>query len=167
MNRKALFLSLGITAFVLVTAGGVLAAFAQSQSAPQPATIEDVLNDPEVQALLQEREAAYQQMIDEANQRLVEAEGAAEGSVAGEYPVPADLAVALGRIALDGGTLLRNPELVSVNGRAAYELIYDRGRVYVDATSGAILFNSSAGSSLVNSSPSSREHDDEGEWFDD
>jgi hypothetical protein len=167
MNKKALFLSLGITAFLVVIAGGVLAAYAQSQAAQQPATVEDVLNDPDVQALLREREAEYQSMIDEANRRLAEVAGAGEDAAVGEYPVASDLAVALGRIALDGGTLLRQPELVSVNGRAAYELIFDRGRVYIDAISGAILYNSNAGAGLANSPSSSRDHDDEGEWFDD
>jgi len=165
MNRKALMLSIGITAFVLVTAGGVFAAFAQSRSAQNAdvVTAEDVLNDPAVQAVLREREAAYQQMIEEANQRLAALEAPGNETVTNDYPVSPDLAAALGRIALGGGTLLRQPALVSVNGRAAYELIYDRGQVYVDATNGAILFNSGALSAQANN-PAPRSH---GEDFDD
>jgi hypothetical protein len=169
MNRKALMLSIGITAFVLVTAGGVLVSYAQSRAAGtvEAPTVEDVLQDPSVQAVLREREAAYQQMIEEANQRLAELSAPAEQTSADEYPVPADLAAGLARISLGGGTLLRQPELVRVNGRAAYELIFDRGRVYVDATSGAILYSSSAASSLASSSGSPREHDDDHGEFDD
>ena len=169
MNRKALMISIGITAFVVVTVGGVIVSYAQSRSAAStdPPTVEDVLNDPSVQAVLQEREAAYQQMIEEANQRIAELSTPAEEMTAEEYPVSADLAAGLARISLGGGTLLRQPELVSVNGRAAYELIFDRGRVYIDATSGAILYTSSGASNLANSFNSNRDHDDEQGEFDD
>jgi hypothetical protein len=162
LNRKALMLSAGITAFTLIVAGGAFAGYAQSRSAQNAdvITAEDVLNDPAVQAVLREREAAYQQMIEEANQRLAELSAPAEEAVASEYPVSAELAAALGRIALGGGTLLRQPALVSVNGRAAYELIYDRGQLYIDATSGAILFNSAALSVLDNRS-AGRSHEDD------
>jgi hypothetical protein len=170
MNRKALTLSIGITAFVLITIGGVIAAYAQSRTAVTPEVrVEDVLNDPTVQAALREREAAYQQLIDEANQRLAEVSAPVEETIVNEYPVSVGLAVALGQGELGGGTLLRQPELVSFNGRAAYELIFDRGQVYVDATSGAILYNSGSASLFANTSGSASRHEDDDEHggFDD
>lgn len=163
INRKALMLSIGITTFVIVLIGGVYAAYAtagEKQSVDM--TVEELLDDPEVQAVLQEREAAYQQLIDEANQRLEaqsqEAESQETESEAEEYPISVGLAVALAQDALGGGTLIRNVELVSVNGRVAYELIFDRGEVYIDAVSGAILYNSSASEQMADRS---RSHDDD------
>ncbi|TFH35032.1 MAG: hypothetical protein E4G99_08220 [Anaerolineales bacterium] len=173
LNRKALMLSVGITAFVIVTIGGVFAAFAQSRLGSGPAiAAADLLSDPAVQAALSEREAAYQQLIDEANQRLAEATTATTvmtEPVLEEYPVSIGLAVALAQNALGGGTLLRQPEMVLLNGRVAYELILDRGQVYIDATSGAILYNSGAAALVANASGSSRGHDDDDdhEGFDD
>ncbi|MGD2059164.1 MAG: hypothetical protein PVF85_08850 [Anaerolineales bacterium] len=172
INRKALMLSVGTTAFVVVLAGGIYAGYAQS---PAPAeadvSIEDALNDPQVQQVLREREAAYQEMLEQANQRLISQSEGSDQAVEEEYPISVGLAVALGQNALGGGTLIRNAELVSVNGRAAYELIFDRGQVYIDAISGAILYNSNASAQVASSGGSHREHEDEGheehEDFDD
>ena len=59
INHKALMLSLGSTAFVLVTAGGVYAGVTQAQVAPVvTVAVEDVLNDPAVQAVLRGGQAA-------------------------------------------------------------------------------------------------------------
>jgi hypothetical protein len=162
IHRKALMLSLGSTAFVLVTAGGVYAGVTQAQVAPvATVAVEDVLNDPAVQAVLREREAAYQELIDEANQRLAEfATPTAEPTV-DQYPVTAGLAAALARNALGGGALLRQPELVLFNGRVAYELIFDRGRVYVDAVSGAILYDGGLISPSASNSVPAHGHEDD------
>lgn len=162
VNRKALMLSVGTTAFVVVLAGGVYAGYSQSVApAEAGVSVEDVLNDPQVQQVLREREEAYQQMLDEANQRLISQSESSDQAVVDEYPISVGLAVALGQNALGGGTLIRNAEVVSVNGRPAYELIFDRGQVYIDAVSGAILFNSNANSQLASSSGSHREHEDD------
>jgi hypothetical protein len=172
IHRKALMLSIGVTTFLVVLVGGVYAAYARAgEEQPVEMTVEEMLEDPEVQAVLREREAAYQQMIDEANQRL-EAQAAEQEQVqeqeqaepeTEEYPISVGLAVALGQDALDGGTLIRNVELVSVNGRAAYELIFDRGEVYIDAISGAILYNSSASEQMASRSGSDHDDDDDHE----
>jgi len=160
-NRKAFMLSIGITAFVIVTVGGIVAAFAQSRSGSEPAmAATDLLSDPAVQAVLREREAAYQQLIDEANRRLADATTPTAEPILEDYSVSAGLAVALAQNALGGGTLLRQPEMVSFSGRVAYELILDRGQVYIDATSGAILYNSGV-IQVASASGSSREHEDD------
>jgi hypothetical protein len=164
--------SIGTTAFVIVLAGGVYAGYSQSVAPAEAAvSVEDVLNDPQVQEVLREREEAYRQMLEDANQRLVSQSENSDQEVVDEYPISVGLAVALGQNALGGGTLIRNAELVSVNGRSAYELIFDRGQIYIDAVSGAILYNSNANSQLANRSGSHREFEDdehEGhEYFDD
>src|SRR6476661_3603540 len=51
------------------------------------------------------------------------------------YPISAEQA---GNIALSnapGASLLQQPSLVNLQGRAAYEVLLDRGQVFVDATS--------------------------------
>lgn len=168
IHRKALMISIGVTAFVVVLAGGVYTAYASSgQNSQAEMTIEELLNDPQVQAVLQEREAVYQQMLAEANQGQDLSSLANDGQFSDEDFIEAGLAVALGQNALGGGTLIRNPELVSVNGRPAYALVYDRGQVYVDAVNGAILYNSRAGSQTVSSSSAHHEDDEHEEWDDD
>jgi hypothetical protein len=168
IHRKALMISIGVTAFVVVLAGGVYNAYASSgQDSQAEMTVEDLLNDPQVQAILQEREAVYQQMLAEAQQSQDTSSVADANQVSDESFIEAGLAVALGQNALGGGTLIRNPELVSVYGRPAFELIFDRGQVYVDAVNGAILYNSRAGSQVASSSGSSHHEEDEHEEWDD
>ena len=47
------------------------------------------------------------------------------------------------------------------NGRVAYELIFDRGRVYVDAVSGAILYDGGSFSPSASNSVPAHEHEDD------
>ena len=57
------------------------------------------------------------------------------------YAVSADQAAAIALAAAPGATLARQPELVSFQGAAAYEVALDQGMVYVDANTGQILYN--------------------------
>jgi len=45
------------------------------------------------------------------------------------------------QVAEAGQTLLKPPELVDFQGKAAYEALFDKGSIYVDAQDGTILFN--------------------------
>jgi uncharacterized membrane protein YkoI len=57
------------------------------------------------------------------------------------YPISAEQA---GNIALSnapGASLLQEPQLVKLQGTAAYEVLLDRGQVFVDATSGQVLYD--------------------------
>ena len=139
-------------------------------------------------AVVQEREAAYQAQLAEANQRLAEASARlaeAQGqakSVAQQYndvvnkqasaptnvPVPTvalaasganympiEAVAAIGR-ALDAEAVLqKDPELVLYESRAAYELVYDRGTVYIAADDGTVLSNGMAGFQVVSATASS------------
>ena len=136
-------------------------------------------------AVVQQREAAYQAQLVEANKRLAEAaarlaEAQGQAStvtqkyndvvnkqaivptalpVSTEVPVsaapaylPLDSVTAIGR-ALDADAVLQQePELVLFQGRAAYELVFDRGTVYIAADDGSVLSNGMAGFQTVSAS---------------
>lgn len=169
LNRRALMLSVAITVFVVVFAGGVAKAYAQLRSGASARPAASALEDPAVQAALRDREDAFQRLIEEANRRLAEAEAGSSQPQTQGYPVSSELAMNLGRAALGGGTLLRDPELVNFGGRVAYELIFDRGQVYVDANSGLVLYSSAAGSVQASNPGGFGEHERENdhEEFDD
>lgn len=52
-----------------------------------------------------------------------------------------DLAATIALNLLPDASVLRTPELVDFQGTLAYEVVLDRGTVYVDATNGRILNN--------------------------
>ena len=172
-QKLALALSAVITAFLLVVGGAVAARVSQpgvanAASAAAPAAASP---DPttDLQALLQQREAAYRQLIDQANQRLQQAyqqeqaladqanQAAASQPVvvSNQASAPAQQAAAApttyavtpeGAIniavgAAQGSTMIRTPELVLFEGKAAYEIGFTRGVLYVDANSGQVLYN--------------------------
>jgi hypothetical protein len=61
------------------------------------------------------------------------------------YPVSAEDAANIALTSAPGAALAQDPRLVNVNGTLAYEVVLDRGVVYVDATSGQVLYNSATG----------------------
>ena len=197
MNRTMLLIAATLTAFVLVVIGGVVSRISTT-SAPEPVPTEIVVEttpvvvpalDPTAEALLREREAAYQAALAEANRRLAEAnqqlniaqrelnEMAAQESApapaapapvapapavpapvapapaapAPVYAVSPEQAQAIAQANAQGATLIRPPELVRLQGVPAYEVIFDRGAIYVDAQTGAILANTiSTGTQAAN-----------------
>ena len=200
MNRTMLFIAATLTAFMLVVIDGVVSRISTTSS-PEPVPTEIVVEmtpisvpalDPTAEALLREREAAYQAALAEANRRLAEAnqqlntaqrelnEMSAQVSVpapaapapaapapAAPAPAPAapapaappapvyavspEQAQAIAQANAQGATLIRPPELVRLQGVPAYEVIFDRGAIYVDAQTGAILANTiSTGTQAAN-----------------
>jgi uncharacterized membrane protein YkoI len=215
-QRSALLIAAALTAFLLVLAGGLASRLSNSAdlgavatSVPPtemlpPTTV--VTLDPTVEALIKEREAAYQQALAEANNRLNQANAqitqanaqistleqgqqqladqlnqsqpvvaapvavapavqvaapapaaaapapaaAAPAPAAPSYAVSADQAaqIALG-VAAPGATLTKAPELVSYEGKPTYEVVLDKGIVYIDAQTGAVLANSAAAPKLI------------------
>ncbi len=137
--------------------------------------------DPATEAQIREREAAYQAALAEANQRLAEANQrlviaqqalnnpapaapAAPAPAAPAAPAPAappaptyavspqqaqEIAVANA----GGATLIRAPELVSLQGVPAYEVVFDRGPIYIDAQTGAVLANTIAAPPAAQANP--------------
>lgn len=177
MNRTMLFIAATLTAFMLVVIGGVVSRISTTSS-PEPVPTEIVVEmtpisvpalDPTAEALLREREAAYQAALAEANRRLAEAnqqlntaqrelnEMAAQVSapapvaLAPAYAVSPEQAQAIAQADARGTTLIRAPELVRLQGVPAYEVVFDRGAIYVDAQTGAILANTiSTGTQVAN-----------------
>ncbi|HET7378353.1 MAG TPA: PepSY domain-containing protein, partial [Anaerolineae bacterium] len=140
---------------------------AAAQSAPAPSI------DPasQVIAQLQDREVAYQQLIEQANQRLQQAyeqqkamaaqinkaraiaaaaprasqpAQAASVAVAAQPTGPTLSAESAQNIAIDasgGKWVSRAPQLVLFENKVAYEIGFTSGAIYVDANSGAVLYN--------------------------
>lgn len=113
-QRSALLAAAGITAFVLVLIGGLVAraALAAPPSA-SPSAPSVLAPDPT----------------------------AATVPVSAGYPVTASLAGAIAGNVAPGIRLLTTPELVDYQGSVAYEVATDRGLIYVDATTGQVLYN--------------------------
>ena len=74
-----------------------------------------------------------------------------------------DVATAIARAAVPGAGPLGAPELVDAQGRVAYEVSLDRGKVYVDAATGAVLASPAAAPSSQPAISAGGQHDDSGE----
>jgi uncharacterized membrane protein YkoI len=147
MSQKTMIaLAASLTAFVLVIAGGVFARLSGAGAASEPvAAVSPAVGD-----LWNQREAAYQSLIDQANQRLLAAEPSPTASTVSAaadsdqalaaYLSPAEAAT-LALIAAPGAGLTAQPELVAFQGIPAYEVSTTFGMVYVDATTGSVLYN--------------------------
>jgi uncharacterized membrane protein YkoI len=175
-------LSAIVTAFLLVLSGGVIARVSQgdvqtAEAAPVATAPARPAIDPvaqmanQFQALLNEREAAYRDLIKQANERLQAAyaqsaalaqaaaapaqaaaapaqsaaatnQPAATGQAAPVVAVSAEAAAGIATDAAAGNKLIvRAPELVLFEGQVAYEVVFKHGSIYVDANSGRVLFN--------------------------
>jgi hypothetical protein len=118
-----------------------------------------------------QREAQYQQLVQEANQKLEKANNdllamqsqlkqvqqqqsgqpqVQKADTIATSPVanPSVTAIspeAAGQLAQQvadaGQKLLKQPELVDFQGKTAYEALFEKGSIYVDAQDGTILFN--------------------------
>ena len=198
-QKTALILSAILTAFVLVIGGGIIARVSQAnavlapaaaapavaapaQAAPAPtaaAQVADVMA--QAQALLQQRDAEYRQLIEQANQRLaamnqqqaaIQAATAAQPAsqpasrpvtqaaaparaAAPQLTVSSDAALFTALQAANNATVIRSPELVRFEGIVAYEVVFTRGAVYVDANTGTVLYNGTRGHGRGNQSASS------------
>lgn len=162
-QRTALVIAAALTAFVLVLVGGLASRISQLTETQPAASVAaaptdaPITLDPTAQALLQEREAAYQQALAEANSRIEQANAqlaqantqlaqapAVAAPSASSYAVSAEQAQQIALGAAPGAALSKPAELVLYQDRPSYEVTLDRGLVYVDAQSGAILANGAA-----------------------
>lgn len=149
-----------VGAFTLVILGAVVGHAARLEfAAAEPvakATATPLPGAP-LEALLQEREQAYQQLIAEANARLEQAYQQIEelsaqlatssSSTANAPPSAPSVALSPARAiwiamnAAPGSALIKEPELVLFQGVLAYEVVLDQGTLYIDANTGQILYN--------------------------
>jgi uncharacterized membrane protein YkoI len=163
-QRNALLISAVLTAFVLVVLGGLAAIVLQPSALAAPETSAAPAAAPPAQTLDPNREAAYQQALADAQAQLVEANRRLEQAnaelaattippsppppvptdppAAPTYAISADVAGQIALLVAPGATLQAVPDLVLYEGTAAYEVVLDQGRVYVDATAGRVLYNS-------------------------
>jgi uncharacterized membrane protein YkoI len=151
-------------AFILVILGAVVGQTIQAARAGIPASppVEATPTpaaDPQLEALLREREQAYRQLIAEANARLEQAyqqlqelsaqraAASSEASQASGAPAEPQASISPARAiwiamnAAPGSALMKEPELVLFQGALAYEVVLDQGTLYIDANTGQILYN--------------------------
>jgi uncharacterized membrane protein YkoI len=147
-QSKVLLVSVFITVVILIMAVGVTTTIMANNAAIQ-------------------REAAYSQLIQQANDQLAQANAqlqAMQNQLAQVQPVQpvsqpissqptasepvAEYAISTNQadqIALKtvelGSKQLKEPALVDFEGKAAYEVVFEKGSVYVDAQNGDVLFN--------------------------
>jgi len=149
MKNKSLLISIFVTMFLVVIAGGVATSvLANNQTNGKPK-----IDAAKAVSTYQAREAEYQALLAQANSELEQANqqitdlankisAITDGST---YPVSSDSAMSVAFEAA-GDYPLSVPELVNFNGTAAYEVRFEKGNIYVDATSGTILYNTIASS---------------------
>ena len=144
-QRTALSLALGLTAFVLVLLGGAAVYLNQTSrmAAAQAATAQNTANT---------RPAAS--AVGSAAQETVAGSPPAPVSVTPRYAVSTDQARRIALAVAAGSALNGEPELVIFRGVAAYEVTLDRGVVYVDAATGAVLYNAVASVQAISATQS-------------
>lgn len=137
-TSKTLLLSVFITAVILVVAGSVVSARLSNNQAAA-------------------REEQYRQLIEQANQQITQANQdivSLQEKLSQTQPQPggspaepqaavsAEQAAEVARAQAEAGQdMQKAPELVSFEGKAAYEVLFANGSIYVDANSGQVLFN--------------------------
>lgn len=170
-QKTAFILASVITSFLLVVAGGVAARAALPAAAPTTSVIETVATP----ADLQQREAEYQALIQQANAQLQEAYAqqqalqaqlnqSANLDQASSPTLTPEAAVRIALNAAPGATLLSQPELGNLQGVPVYAVTLSRGVVYVDSTSGQVLYNSTVAAAPAAGGEygESHEHEHEG-----
>jgi hypothetical protein len=156
-QRMIILASIFISAAVLVVIGAVSTnVFAQKSATPTPSATE-------LAQAYQAREDAYSKLIADANQKLEEANNNLQdmqnqiaalqtqvqtsGPQAASAQKPAaaisakDAAQIAEKVSADLIPPAKTPELVDFQGKTAYEVVYSKGSIYVDAQSGEVLFN--------------------------
>lgn len=156
MNQKfAIGLAAFMTAFSLVVGGAIVGRSAQPTPTPtlQPTPVPTATTE-DIQSIYSQREALYQARLAEANRALAQAY-AELGAVSASTSTPAPLApalditishadaIAIALQAVPGATSLGS-SLVYFRGVTAYEVVLNMGNVYVDANTGAVLYNGAA-----------------------
>ncbi|MBI3966954.1 MAG: hypothetical protein HY329_15075 [Chloroflexi bacterium] len=121
-QRSAVYVSLGLTTFVLVLLWSILSRLAGPS------------NDPPQTSLV--GSAATTVAVATTPARVLPPE--TTSSVSAPTITP-NVATAIGLAHAPGATLLREPEVVDFDGVLAYEVLLDRGQIYVAATSGQVL----------------------------
>lgn len=161
-QRTMLMTAAALTAFLLIIAAAMIAQLTQPQASANSAAsapVASTLDPTALSAELQQREAAYQAALAEANQRIEQANAqlaAQQGGIASPQAAAAvtnapmtaptaDEAAAIATRYRNGGTV-RKVELEQERGLLVYEVKFtDGGEVYVDASNGQVVYAKLAG----------------------
>lgn len=146
-QRMMLMTAAAITAFVLVVVGG-LAGRLVPAAEPAPAavaTLTPTADSPDI-AAYQQREAAYQQALAEANRRLelanqqLAGQAGASAATAADAQVSAEQAAQVA-VTYRGGGQVREVDAEHEHGVAVFEVKFtDGAKVYVDAATGQVAY---------------------------
>lgn len=145
-RSRLLLLSVFISVVIIVIIGGTASIVMAGRPAAQDET-----------EVYRQREEEYRKLIEQANQQLEKANAdlqalqsqaapaqAPVSAQAGAMLTPSQAVEIAGQAAGEGQTPLKEPELVSYEGQAAYEVPFASGSVYVGALDGSVLFNGAA-----------------------
>jgi uncharacterized membrane protein YkoI len=144
-NKLSLMISVFVTVFILTVGIGVITKVSANNSS-------QTNSSPTVDAAaFAQREQAYQKIIADANQQIQLANQqitTLANQITPQTPVQSSQTYAVtpdqaSSIAQQttGSAPLSAPSLVDFSGTPAYEVVYTAGNIYIDATTGAILFN--------------------------
>jgi uncharacterized membrane protein YkoI len=137
MNKRlVLFTSIFLSVLILAVAGVVVKTVAARQ---QITSI-----SPELQSQIDTREAEYAARIQEANQRIQQLNEQINFQQSTKEPqtiTPENAALIALQTTGPDEVLIKIPELVSYEGRSAYEVQVTDGVLYIDSVTSEILFN--------------------------
>jgi predicted PurR-regulated permease PerM len=155
--RIALFISVALTAFALVTVGAVLARTRDTSqvAATEEPIVEEISAtptiDPAIQQAFNEREAAYQELINQANQRLaasqqtqlalqaqIQAQQTASVPVVETTTISPDDAVSIAA-QYTGDFNVYSVETTVLSGNTVYKVVFSSGMVAYVSLDGQVL----------------------------
>jgi hypothetical protein len=140
-----LFGIVAFSVFAVTTVGGLIASWNA-----QPAVVASPTVDQQLIATLQARDQEARDLIAQANERILAvtdttvptpAPTATPPPSPTPWPISPEAAVAIVRIAASWATITVPPVLVDYQGVTAYEVQTNLGPIYIDATTGQVLFN--------------------------
>jgi hypothetical protein len=153
-QRSVLILAALLTAFSLVVAGAVAGGFWSSPASSTAVSTADTPQQPLASGVpvpaevVAQREAAWRALVDEANVRIkAQQEAIVQLRLLGAKelpPVPEAAALVVARSRAPQAQVVRGPELVTFQGKEAWEVTLSTGTVYVDAATALVLHDGTA-----------------------
>lgn len=151
-SSKILLISAFITAAILTLIGGATTIVLANKNTPIKAAA------PQPVQVDQQREASYNELLQQANAQIEKAnadlqamqnkldemqksQGKTSPASASVSVSPAQAHEIAQKVADPGQQATGVPDLVEFEGKPAYEVVFPKGSIYVDAMSGAVLFN--------------------------
>lgn len=137
-KRVVFFTSIFLSVILLVVAGGIVKNVAADQNVP--------VTSSDLQAQIDARDAEYAAQITAANQQIQQLSEELKLQQASSASAPSSISPEnAANIALqnagEGEALLQIPELVSYEGKSAYEVQLTDGVLFIDSLTGDVLFN--------------------------